>query len=108
MDYFLAFVYSYNRRKIRFKKKTNKVLRKLGGFPFTFFISVSLWTWSLHLFIEILRLLHQIVHFMTEVQYLNKTGALKLHMLFTNTVRSGMPSTTRYMDSEFFALTVSK
>lgn len=108
MDYFWHFFILTIGEKIRFKKKTNKVLRKLGGFPFTFFISVSLWTWSLHLFIEILRLLHQIVHFMTEVQYLNKTGALKLHMLFTNTVRSGMPSATRYMGSELFALTVSK
>lgn len=108
MDYFWHFFIRTIGEKLRFKKKTNKVLRKLGGFPFTFFISVSLWTWSLHLFIEILRLLHQIVHFMTEVQYLNKTGALKLHMLFTNTVRSGMPSATRYMGSELFALTVSK
>lgn len=108
MDYFWHFFIRTIGEKIRFKKNNNKVLRKLGGFPFTFFISVSLWTWSLHLFIEILRLLHQIVHFMTEVQYLNKTRALKLHMLFTNTVRSGMPSATRYMGSELFALTVSK
>lgn len=52
MDYFWHFFIRTIGEKIRFKKKTNKVLRKLGGFPFTFFISVSLWTWSLHLFMK--------------------------------------------------------
>lgn len=37
MDYFLAFFYSYNRRKIRFKKKNQQSAKKTWGFSLHIF-----------------------------------------------------------------------